>query len=136
MLHWCTKHGEVPIPYCVSQSIFDYVENSTYLATQIHCVYIICPDYLNKIHLFYLDEDDFSLVSDYVETFSDNNRRNTLISILGSIKGSEIADNHLFLMDREKDKMNDRIFLKKIEHRMKAICPECLQASVAGVVVP
>jgi len=127
MLHWCTKHGEVPVPYSVSQSVFDCVNNLTHLTAKIRCVYIICPDYLNKVHLAYLDGDDFTLVSDYVSTSSDSNRKNTLISILGSIKGSEIADNHLFLIDKEKDKINDRFFLKKMERRMKAICPECLQ---------
>jgi hypothetical protein len=128
MLHTCTRHGQIPTPIGVSQSIFDHVENSNCPSGRIYRVYFIYPDYTNKIAAVYLDEADFSRISDYVNTLMDSGRKDTLLSILDPGSGREIVDD-LFLIDRDKEKkkINDRLFLKKMERRMKAICPECLQ---------
>ena len=136
MLFRCTKHGEIPIPYGVSQSIFDHVKNSASLAGQIHCMYIICPDYENKAQLSYLDEDDFSLASDYVSTLFSEERKNMLISILGTVKGCEIADNYLFLIGKGNGRLNDCAFLRKVVLRTKPICPKCLQEKLGSIIQP
>jgi hypothetical protein len=131
MLLFCNKHGEAWSSTSTSQSIAEYVDGTTPLLSEINYIYSVHPELQNKIQIHYLDEDDFSFVADYVSTFSENERQNMLISILGCEAGRKVAENTLFLIDRKRGGgMYDRIILRKLVNRLKEVCTDCAKGKL------
>ncbi|MCL2714404.1 MAG: hypothetical protein FWD68_07445 [Alphaproteobacteria bacterium] len=92
-------------------------------------MYVVYPACLNRWSIFHLDDEDFSLVMRYIESVPNVSGNEMLTSVVG---GGELVPNHPFLADRDKAKgrLNDRLFLKKMERRTELICPDCVQGKV------
>jgi len=135
-MYWeCKHHGENRPRRWVSVTIRDAIKNNAPLTLYVRPILVVHPDKSMEVDICFVDEIDYRIFAEYVA--SQPTALDNCYPILSLLRRTLPASTIVLVSrDRERRRLNDRVFLVKVTKRLGPACAECLRTAQRAVGQP